>query len=205
MVKLLRSVLVVLALGFGVGAGVMVIQRVAPTLRPLPDPAAVVQQIREVAELETLRVSLYKKVSFAPEPTAADSFWGDVAGWLRHTFDAPRGKAIVFADARLGLDLSKLDAQAVRVDDRRVHVTLPPVKVEVVLRPGDTEIIGSNLDSAQTAQLLELARVAFEREVSADRHLRERARASAERAVGGLLLSLGFQDVRFDQGSPPRS
>ena len=81
----------------------------------------------------------------------------------------------------------------------------PPVKVEVVLKPGETEVIGSNLDSAQTAHLFELARLAFEREVQADASLRARARGSAERAIRGLLLSLGFEEVRFTDGEAPRT
>jgi hypothetical protein len=205
MVKLLRSLVLLLALGLGIGVGVVLVQRALPDRRPLPDPPAVLVQIREVARLETLQVALYKKVTFAPEPTPADSFWGDVAGWLKHTFSAPRGKAIVFADATLGLDLSKLNAQAVRVDGRAVEVRLPPIQVEVVLKPADTEIIGSNLDSQQTAHLFELARLAFEREVQADAGLRGRARGSAERAIRGLLLSLGFSEVRFTEGEPPRT
>lgn len=205
MVRLYRSLLLVVALGLGVGAGVMLVVRMLPARRPVPDPPAVVVQIREVAQLETLQVALYKKVTFAPEPTQADSLWGDVAGWLKHTFNAPHGKAIVFADAKLGLDLSRLDAQALRVTGRRVELRLPPVRAEVVLKPADTEVIGSNLDSAQTAHLFELARLAFEREVQADASLRARARASAERAIRGLLLSLGFEEVRFTEGEAPRS
>jgi hypothetical protein len=162
-----------------------------------PDPPAVVIAIREVARLETLEVRLWKKVSFAPEPAEAGSLWGDVAGWLRHTFRRPEGKAIVFADARLGLDLSRLQASSVRVDGARVEVVLPPLDVKVALRPGETEIVGSNLDSAETARLLELAQQAFEREVRADRALQERARASAERAIRALLVNLGFTRVEF--------
>jgi hypothetical protein len=204
MVRLLRALLLALALGLGLGGGVMLVWRLLPARHPLPDPPAVVTQIREVARLETLQVTLYKKISFAPDPTEADSFWGDVAGWLRHTFATPRGKAIVFADARLGLDLSKLDAGSLRVRGRTVEVMLPPVQVEVVLKPGETEIIGSNLDSAETAHLFELARQAFLREVQADAGLRERARTSAERAIRGLLLSLGYDEVRFSPpGAPP--
>ena len=71
------------------------------------------------------------------------------------------------------------------------------MQAQVELRPGETEIISSNLDSAQTAQLLELARGAFEREVMADPALQAKARGSAERALTGLLLSLGFREVVF--------
>jgi hypothetical protein len=75
----------------------------------------------------------------------------------------------------------------------------------VVLRPGETEIIGSNLDSGETARLLELARLAFERQVDADLVLKERARASAERAIRALLLSVGFDEVSFVPALPAGS
>jgi len=190
---------VALALGLGLGVGL----RLASTRSaPLPDPPAVIAAVREVARLETLEVRLWKKVSFAPEPTESGTFWGDVASWVARSVSAPRGRAIVFADARVGFDLGKLDARSLRVTGRTVEVTLPPLGTTVELRPGETEIIGSNLDSAQTAQLLQLAKEAFEREVEADRSLRDRARASAERALRGLLMGLGFGEVRFVDGAP---
>jgi len=192
--RVLLVVLAVLVLGLGLGLGVRFLRRSA---RLLPDPAAVAVQVREIARLETLEVSLYKKVTFTPDPSPADSFWGDVVGWLRHTFATPTGKAIIFADARLGLDLDKLGAGDVKVIGQTVFVVLPPIKVTVELKPGETEIIGSNLDSSETAQLLDLAKTAFEREVTASPQLRQRARASAERAITSLLVVLGFADVRF--------
>lgn len=205
MVRFVRSLLLALAVGLGIGGGFLLVRRLLPDRRPLPDPPAVVTQVREVARLETLQVSLYKKVSFSPEPREAETFWGDVAGWLRFSLRTPRGKAIVFADAELGLDLSKLDAASLRVQGRAVEVMLPPIQVQVLLKPGETEVIGSNLDSAETARLFELARAAFEREVRADAALRERARSSAERALRGLLLSLGYDEVRFVTGPAPRT
>lgn len=198
----MRRLLALLLLGLAAGAGFGLVLRFARRSPELPDPPAVAVRIREVAQLETLEVSLYKKISFSPEPTAADSFWGDVAGWLRHTFHAPRGKAIVFAVARIGLDLSRLDASSVRIQGREVFVILPPLRATVELRPGETEIIGSTLDSAETARLFELAKAAFEREVEADASLRARARASAERQIGALLATLGFAAVHFVDALP---
>jgi hypothetical protein len=192
--RVLLVVLAVLVLGLGLGLGVRFLRRSA---RPLPDPAAVAIQVREIARLETLEVSLYKKVTFTPDPSPADSFWGDVVGWLRHTFATPTGKAIIFADARLGLDLDKLGAGNVKVIGQTVFVVLPPIKVTVELKPGETEIIGSNLDSNETTRLLDLAKTAFEREVTSSPQLRQRARASAERAITSLLVVLGFAEVRF--------
>jgi hypothetical protein len=196
--RLLALALLALALGAGFGLALRLGRRPAAP----PDPPGVVTRVREVARLETLDVSLYKKVSFSPEPVEAESLWGDVAGWLRHTFRTPRGKAIVFADAHLSLDVSRIDERSVRVSGREVWIVLPPLQVTVELRPGETEVIGSNLDSAETARLLELARAAFEREVQADRALRERARASAERHVGALLAALGFAAVHFVDSLP---
>jgi len=190
--RLAILVLVALALGAGLGLGLRAGRRPSA----LPDPPAVAIRIREVARLETLDVTLYKKVTFAPEPEEAGSFW------VRHTFHAPRGKAIVFADAHLGLDLSKLDAGSVRVVGREAWIVLPAIRATVELRPAETEVIGSNLDSADTARLLDLAKVAFEREVAADRALRERARASAENRIRALLATLGFADVHFVDALP---
>jgi hypothetical protein len=194
--RLVRILLFGLALGAGLGLAL----RLARPAPALPDAPAVATQVREVARLETLDVTLYKKVAFAPEPTEAASLWGDVAGWLRHTFRAPQGKAIVFADAHLGLDLARLDPSSVRVSGDSVEVTLPPLRATVELRPGDTEVIGSNLDAAETARLFELAKVAFEREVERDAVLGARARAAAERAIRGLLRTVGFREVRFVDG-----
>ena len=129
----MRRLAALLVFGLALGAGLGLALRLARRAPALPDPPAVALQIREVARLETLEVTLYKKVAFAPEPTPADSFWGDVQGWMRHTFRTPRGKAIVFAVARLGLDLSRLDASSVRVAGREAFVVLPPLVMPTCL------------------------------------------------------------------------
>ena len=162
-----------------------------------PDPPALVEQIREVARLETLQVRLYKRVSFAPEPGPAASVWGDVLNWVKQSVNAKAGRALVFADVSLGLDLSKLSVEQVRVSGSRIELALPPLKAQVSLRPEDTEVIDSNLDSAQTAKLFELAKDAFEREVESDAALQAKARASAERQLKALLLTVGFKEVVF--------
>jgi Protein of unknown function (DUF4230) len=170
---------------------------------PLPDAPALAVKVREVARLQTLDVSLYKKVSFAPDPRDTGSVWGDLLQWASWSVRPPRGKAIVFAEAHLSVDLAKLDASSLRVSGRRVDVVLPPVQVQVELKPTDTEVIGSNLDSKQTAELFELARAAFEREVSADEKLKARARASAEQSLRALFVGLGFTEVAFVKELPP--
>lgn len=169
---------------------------------PPPDPPTLITQVREVARLETLDLTLYKKISFEPDPPVTDSTWDGLVNWVR-SFRPPKGRIIVFADVHVGLDLSKLDATHMRADGERIELVLPPTQTRVEIRPGDTEVIDSSLDSKQTADLFELAKTGFEREVDANPALKERARQSAERALRGLLLGAGYREVRFvDQLSP---
>jgi hypothetical protein len=199
----MRRLLGSLLFGLALGAGAMLAWRLLPPARPAPpEPPALVERVREVARLETLEVALYRKVTFEPGPVPAGSFWGDVVGWARHALRPPRGRAIVFADAHLALDLSRLGPASLRTSGRRAWVVLPPLRARVEIKPGEIEIIGSNLDSAQTAQLLELARGAFQREVEADHALRDRALGSARRALTALLLGLGFDQVDFVDALP---
>ncbi|QSQ13043.1 DUF4230 domain-containing protein [Myxococcus landrumensis] len=187
----------------GVAAGVLVAGwLMKPTPASLPDTASVVQQMREVTRLETLQVSLYKKVTFTPEPEATDALWKDVVNWARHTLQNPHGRAIVFADAHLGFDFQRIGPGSLHVAGTKVQVVLPPVDVRIELRPGETEVMDSNLDSTQTAQLLEKAKVAFERDVRADSRLQQRARDSAERSLRVLLLTLGYREVLFVERLP---
>ncbi|MCM2333775.1 MAG: DUF4230 domain-containing protein [Anaeromyxobacteraceae bacterium] len=196
----MRALAKLLLLGLAIGAGAVLAWRLlAPGRPPPPDAPAVVEKVRQVARLEALQVSLYKKITFAPEPSEAGTVWGDLAGWLRHAVARPQGKAIVFAEARLGLDLGRLQPGDVAVEGRRARIALPPIEAVVELKPGETEVIGSNLDSAETARLLELARAAFHREVLADPALQRRARLAAEQALSALLLRVGLDEVEFTE------
>lgn len=168
----------------------------------LPDPPALITQLKDVARLETLDVTLYKKVSFEPDPRLTGTLWRDVVTWAQFTLRPPKGKAIVFATAHLGFDLSHFDASNLRVTGDRVEVFLPPVQIQVELNPADTEIIGSNLDSAETAGLFAVAKRAFEFEVGRDEALRARAKRSAEKSFRSLLLQAGFREVLFVDKSP---
>src|SRR5512145_2206963 len=159
----MRSTLKLILFGLAIGVGAaLVISFVMRRPPPVPDPPAVVEQVKDVARLETLEVTLYKKVSFDPAPQPSGSTLGDVGGWLRFTFNAPRGKAIIFAKAHLGVDAAKLDASRVRLEGRTATIALPPVEARIELLPAETEVIGSNLDSAQTARLFALAKEGFE-------------------------------------------
>lgn len=194
--------LVVLVAVFAAGAMVAFTVLRPPRFDAPPAPV-VVEKVRAAARLETLDVRVYKKVSFAPGPQPTGSVWGDLAEWVKHSVSAPEGRAIVFAVVHFGVDLSKLSVERVRVDGERVEVRLPDVQASVELLPGETEIVGSNLDSAQTAELFEVAKRGFEAEAGMNAALRAQARMAAELAVERVLRSLGFREVVFDDSLSP--
>jgi hypothetical protein len=188
--------LLVLVVAFAAG-GFLAWRLLTPTPFAAPPAPVVVERVRTAARLETLDVRVYKKVSFAPSPQPSGSVWGDLANWVKHTVNPPQGRAIVFALVHYGVDLSRLGPDNVRVRGERVELVLPPVQSSVELLPGETEVIGSNLDSAQTAELFDLAKRAFEAEAGGDAALRGKARAAAELAVERVVRSLGFREVLF--------
>ena len=200
----MRNLLAVLAivLAFALGAGV--VWHFSQREKPLPDEKALIQTVREVARLQTLDVTLYKKVAFEPDPREQKTLWGTVAQWASYSMHPPHGRAIIFAEAHLGIDLGKLDVSSLQVRGRRVEVVLPHPVVQVELKPAETEIIGSNLDSKETAELFEKARVAFEGEVAADAGLQRRARESAELTLRSLFSTLGFTEIVFVKALSPR-
>jgi hypothetical protein len=196
-----KRIVLAAALAFALGA--FAVWEFTRRERPLPDAPALILKVREVARLETLDVSLYKKVDFSPDVRPSESGWVQFAQWVKEGISPSRGKAIVFAIAHLSVDLRKLDVDGLRVSGRRVEVVLPRVQTRVELLPAQTEIIGSNLDSEQTAQLFDKAKNAFEGEVNADQALQERARASAEQSLRSLFVGLGFTEVVFVETLPP--
>ena len=196
MLRKLLSLIGLCTIACVVGA-VLALSFVRERQPPPPEVPAVVEKMRDVARLETLQIRLHKKISFEPDPRPADTLWGDVARFVRFTVNKPYGRAIVFAEVDVGIPLDRLTPDKLRVDGRRVEVVLPPLETQVRLLNAETEFIGSNLDSQETAQLLERAEEAFEREVLADESLRRRAQASTERALRALLLTLGYREVIF--------
>lgn len=192
MMNVLRAVVAVV-LVMGAIAATAWLQRPPPA----PEVPTVLTQMREVARLEALEVTAYKKVSWEAPVPAPSTLAGDVLAWARHTLAPKRGRAIVFASVHVGLDLSRLRADDVRLSGTTIEVALPPVDVRVELKPEETEVIASNLDSAQTAQLLEAGRRALEQDVLRDAALKAKGRASAERALRALLTTMGFTSIHF--------
>ena len=176
-----------------------------PHRHRLPDGPTLVERVRETARLQTLDVRTHKKLTYEVDPQPSESFIGGVASWVAFSADPPVGRAIVFADVHIGFDLSKLDEESLRVDQDNavVEIVLPPIVTTVEVLPGETEVIQSNLDSQDTAELLDRGKWAIQRDVAADPALAEKARASARAALTNLLLPMGFREVRFVDALEP--
>ena len=166
------------------------------------DGPALVLRMREVARLTALDVELHQKVTFTPDPPPSRGLAHDVAAFLKDAVRPDEGTAIVFGTAHLGVDLARLDESAVHTHGDVVEIVLPPLVAHVEVLPEDTEIVRSNLDSAQTGALLEVARERMERAVEGDRALQERARAATKAALTALFQAAGFATVRFVDALP---
>lgn len=191
----MRTIVAMLLSGL-LGAGAVWYQlRIKST--HLPEAPAVTQQIREVAKLETLDVTSYKKIVFTPDAPPPSDFVHDAWNWAVNAVAPSQGKAIVFANIHFSLDLARLNEHSLRIKDTRIWIVLPDTMATVELKPAETEIIGSTLDSEQTAQLFETARANFERDVGNNRELKAKARGAAERAIAAVLTRIGFTEVNF--------
>jgi hypothetical protein len=199
--KALRTLLLSVLAAFA-GAYLLYSYGPRPKKAEVVDGATILSRIREVARLETLDVSVHKKINFQPDPQPQDNLLSELWVWAKHAMKPPRGRAIVFANVHIGLDLEQLSASNLLVRDEHVWIVLPPLFTRVELLPGETEIIDSNLDSGQTAELLELARVAIERDAATNKALAERAKRASERAIKGLLHTLGFKEVLIVESLP---
>jgi len=159
------------------------------------EPPAVIERIRDVQRLEVLEVTVHKKITYAPDPKPEATLLGGVWAYARETVAPKRGRALVFANARFFVDLRRLKPEQVRVSGDQVTLELPEPEIEANVLPGETEIVASNLDSADTAAMLESAEGELKASVLRDVKLRERAREAAARTMTGLLKGLGFRKV----------
>src|SRR5438477_4546211 len=98
--RLLRAVpwlFAIVAVGFA--AALLRVERLAASESP-----TVVERIREVQRLEVLEVTVYKKITFAPDAKEQATLLANVWQYARETVAPRRGKAIVSAQARFFVD-----------------------------------------------------------------------------------------------------
>jgi hypothetical protein len=197
-VKLSRAGVVLAATGVacvvaGFVAGRSLVFGEAPAERSLRATPGVVTMIRDVARLEGTSYHIEKVV----EATDRQSrLWGFV-----EAKDALLLVAV--GDVTAGVDLAKLRDEDVTVDAAagKVSIRLPPPEVlSSTLDERATHVYARSTDALaiHDERLEGEARRAAEeqmRKAALDQGILERARASTERTLRGLLRSLGYEHV----------
>lgn len=195
-----RAPLLTLALGLVIGLAVaFVFQRFQSKLFPASsevvrvfDAPAVVEQIRELKQLVTVKYSIQKVVALEEK---------------KIPFGAERILLFVQAEVSGGIDLAALKEQDIKVaDDGVLLISLPRADVTSVeiddrlTRVWDRSItwwtpwVPYNQDLERQARLE--ARDGVEK-AARDMGILDQARKNAETAIRGLLISTGAKDVRF--------
>lgn len=164
-----------------------------PTPTIIPDPVTIVHEVRSLARLETIKFSLEKIIT-------AETRQG-VFGWLV-------GDSLLFVahgEVIAGVDLNKLSADDLRLENDVLYVTLPEAEVFVVaidnqqsyVYDRDTGIFTHgevNLETeARRAAELEIEESALEDGIL------DLAAQNAESFLGRLFIDLGYAKVVFER------
>lgn len=192
----IRTALALLLTVGGVAAGALLFHQ-SVRVFSRPEPGALVEQVKEIARLQTLEVRLTTAVEHVPDPKLASTFTGQLLSWVTYNLRPKKGRALVSGVARLSFDFSQLDASAFRFDKKRVTLMLPPMRTTVDVDLERTQIIASNLNSARTSELFEKGRRSLQMQVEQNQTLQNQARQSARNALQALLTGAGFDEVVF--------
>jgi len=92
----------------------------APTSTPLPPPVVTIQKIQSQAKLSTVKYSTITEVYNETSPTGiVDNFLGNKEKMLM----------LVYGDVQAGFDLSKIPAENLWTDGKRVRLVLPAPQI----------------------------------------------------------------------------
>lgn len=165
----------------------------------LPDPITIVNEVKDLARLETASMSIHKNVT-AERNT--DLLWGAL------------GESLIFSangTVIAGIDLAEMQpGDIVVVDPDTVMVHLPQAFVfDLPVLDNNTSYIldrDTGLFASADPQLETQVRQAAEAEIIAAAYeagIVETAQTNAEAYMSSFLSNLGFTEVIFTDGPPP--
>ena len=164
----------------------------------MPDPVIIVEQINDLARLETASYSMQKMMRADQN---SDVLWGMF------------GESMIFVaygDVIAGVDLQKMRPEdLVVVDPTTVMIHLPPAEVFIAALNNETSYVldrRTGLFVRPDPQLETQLRQAAEVEILQDAleaGVLDRADENAERYMGSFLRALGFENVIFMDSTPP--
>jgi hypothetical protein len=163
-----------------------------PTPTILPDPITIVHEVRSLARLETIKFSLEKIIT-------AETRQG-VFSWLV----GDRLILVAHGEVIAGIDLEKLDPEALEVRGGILYVRLPEPEIFVVAVDNEKSYVYDRETGLFTHGEVDLeseARRAAEIEIeqsALDDGILELAAQNAESYLGGLFRDLGYPEVIFE-------
>jgi len=163
-----------------------------PTPTILPDPVTIVHEVRSLARLETIKFSLEKIITAETRQGVFKWLVGDRLVLVAH------GQVIA------GVDLNKLDPEALKVRGEVLYVQLPDPEIFVVAVDNEQSYIydrDTGLFTHGEVDLESEARRAAEREIEESAlkdGILELAAQNAESYLGGLFRELGYPEVIFE-------
>jgi len=163
-----------------------------PTPTILPDPVTIVHEIRSLARLETIKFSLEKIITAETRQGVFKWLVGDRLILVAH------GEVIA------GIDLNKLDPEALQVKGGVLYVQLPDPEIFVVAVDNEQSYIynrDTGLFTNGEVDLESQARLAAEQEIEESAlkdGILELAAQNAESYLGGLFRELGYPEVIFE-------
>ena len=180
--------------------GGAVVRWVAQIVNPPPEPQevlevrptpSVVTAVRDLARLETTSFHVERVI--------------DMTSRQRRVFGLVAAQdsilLVAAADVVAGVDLSGIREEDVVVEGEHVTITVPQVEIfssaldneRTYVHRRDTDVLARRSVDLETRARREAERTLREAAVEAGIH--DRARTGAERAIGALVRSIGYEDV----------
>jgi hypothetical protein len=171
--------------------GTQVAQVLHPTPTILPDPITVVREVNSLARLETIQYSVEKVVTAETGQAFLGVLFGDRLLFIAH------GEVIA------GVDLAKLTADDVYVENGMIFVSLPEAEIFVATLDNDQSYIYDRQIGFLRRGSVDLetaARRAAEDEIekaAINDGILPQAEENAEDFLRRLFLQMGFPEVVF--------
>ena len=176
------------------------VQRLASPATPviLPDPVLIVNEVRDLARLETASITMEKIVR---AERGQDMLWGAL------------GETLIFVahgEVIAGVDLAKMKEVDVQVmDPVTVMVHLPEAEIFNVILDNERSYVADRDTGVLTRadpQLESDVRRAAQRELETaaeESEILDLANENAQNYMRGFLQNLGFENITFTDSTPP--
>jgi hypothetical protein len=164
-----------------------------PTPTIIPDPVTIIHSVRTLARLETIQYSIEKVITAETNQDMFGPLFGDKLLFVAH------GTVIA------GVDMEKLTADSLKLENGVLHVKLPPAEVFVVTLDNEKSYVydrQTGLFNKGEKDLESEARKAAEGlilDAALEDGILEQANKNAEVYLDRLFGDLGFPEVIFDE------